>query len=69
MGITRLMNLLREKCPEAIKQLDLKAYTGRIVACDASMVIQFSNNSVHISIFNLYSTYKIWFRTKRAKRL
>ncbi len=39
MGITRLMNLLKEKCPDAIKQLDLKAYTGRIVACDASMVI------------------------------
>jgi len=38
MGITRLMNLLKEKCPESIKQLDLKAYTGRIVACDASMV-------------------------------
>ena len=38
MGITRLMHLLREKCPEAIKHLDLKAYTGRSVACDASMV-------------------------------
>lgn len=38
MGIKNLMNLLRDKCPEAIKQLDLKAYTGRTVACDASMV-------------------------------
>ena len=39
MGITRLMDLLKKKCPQAIKQLDLKAYTGRTVACDASMVI------------------------------
>jgi hypothetical protein len=38
MGITRLMHLLREKCPEAIKQIDLKSYTGRQVACDASVV-------------------------------
>ncbi len=38
MGITRLMQLLKDKCPNSIKQLDIKAYTGRIVACDASMV-------------------------------
>lgn len=44
MGITRLMHLLKEKCPEAIKQFDLKTYTGRTVACDASMVIEKYNN-------------------------
>jgi hypothetical protein len=38
MGIKNLMKLLKEKCPNAIKQLDLKTYTGRMVACDASMV-------------------------------
>jgi hypothetical protein len=38
MGIKGLMKLLKEKCPQGIKQLDLKAYTGRTVACDASMV-------------------------------
>jgi flap endonuclease-1 len=32
------MQLLLEKCPEAVKTLDLKTYTGRSVACDASMV-------------------------------
>lgn len=42
MGIKNLMNLLKEKAPGAIKQLDLKTYTGRSVACDASMV--FSKN-------------------------
>jgi len=62
------MNLLREKCPEAIKQLDLKAYTGRIVACDASMVNLYRNNLVYLSIFNIYSTHKIWIWFKRAKR-
>lgn len=44
MGITRLMNLLREKCPQSIKtQVDSKAYTGRIIAVDASMVIIMNN--------------------------
>ncbi len=38
MGITRLMYLLKEKCPEAVRSLDLKTYTGRTVACDASVV-------------------------------
>lgn len=49
MGITRLMHLLKEKCPGAIKQLDLKSYTGRTVACDASMSIyQFLISTQHI---------------------
>lgn len=38
MGIKLLMNLIKEKAPGAIKQLDLKSYTGRTVACDVSMV-------------------------------
>lgn len=41
MGIHRLMHLIREKSPNAIKSLDLKSYTGRVVACDASMVYLF----------------------------
>jgi flap endonuclease-1 len=39
MGIHRLMHLLREKAPGAIKTIDPKIYTGRQVACDASMAI------------------------------
>lgn len=33
------MTLLREKCPKAIKEIDLKALTGNKLACDASMSI------------------------------
>lgn len=39
MGIHRLMALLKEKCPKAIKEIDIKALTGYKVACDASMAI------------------------------
>jgi flap endonuclease-1 len=39
MGIHRLMTLLREKAPGAIKEIDLKKLTGYKVACDASMSI------------------------------
>ncbi len=56
MGITRLMHLLKEKCPDAIKQLDLKAYTGRVVACDASMV-NYHMILVDISMLNFYTAY------------
>jgi hypothetical protein len=38
MGIKNLMSLLKDKAPSCIKTLDLKSYTGRSVACDASMV-------------------------------
>ncbi len=61
MGIKNLMNLLKEKAPNAIKQLDLKTYTGRSVACDASMVDIFFNliNKLlgNIPIFDINSTY------------
>ena len=39
MGITRLMYLLKEKCPQAIKNVNLKTYTGHIFALDASMAM------------------------------
>ena len=39
MGITRLMNLLREKCPKSIKSVPLSHYTGQIFALDASMAM------------------------------
>lgn len=39
MGIHRLMALLREKAPNAIKQMQLKSLTGYKLACDASMSI------------------------------
>ena len=37
MGIFRLMTLLKEKCPECIKSLPLKSFTGQIFALDASL--------------------------------
>jgi len=39
MGITKLMPLIREKAPRAIRERQLDAFTGRIVACDASMAM------------------------------
>ena len=33
------MSLLKDKCPKAIKEIDLKALTGYKIACDASMAI------------------------------
>lgn len=41
MGIYKLMNLLQEKCPECIKKYNLDSYSGRIIACDASLVYIF----------------------------
>jgi hypothetical protein len=38
MGIHKLMSLIQEKAPEAVKQIHLDSLTGRIIACDASMV-------------------------------
>jgi hypothetical protein len=38
MGITNLMTLLRKQCPDAIKPVKLKNYSGKKFACDASMV-------------------------------
>ena len=38
MGIYKLMSLLLEKSPNAIKKCQLDRYSGRIIACDASMV-------------------------------
>ncbi len=38
MGIYKLMQLLQEKAPECYRKVDLKAFSGRTIACDASMV-------------------------------
>ena len=38
MGIHKLMSLLQEKAPNAIRKMQIELYTGRVVACDASMV-------------------------------
>jgi len=65
------MKLLQEKCPGAIKTIDLKSCIGRIVACDASMVIKYKHknikkftiknnlltNIVYLPIFNINTTY------------
>lgn len=39
MGITRLMNLLKEKCPNSLRRVDLKTYIGSTFALDASLVL------------------------------
>ena len=39
MGIHKLMTLITEKAPKAVKQMHLDMITGKVVACDASMAI------------------------------
>lgn len=39
MGIHKLMSLIQEKAPKAIKSLHLDMLTGKVIACDASMAI------------------------------
>ena len=39
MGIHKLMTLIQEKAPKAIKQVQMEMLTGKVVACDASMAI------------------------------
>lgn len=39
MGIHRLKALLKDKCPKALKEIDLKSLVGYKLACDASMSI------------------------------
>jgi hypothetical protein len=38
MGIYKLMSLLQEKAPDCIKRLGIEVFSGRTIACDASMV-------------------------------
>ena len=39
MGITKLMTLIQEKAPQAVKKVQLDMLTGKVIACDASMAI------------------------------
>jgi flap endonuclease-1 len=39
MGIQKLMTLITEKAPKAVKTIQLEMLTGKVVACDASMAI------------------------------
>jgi flap endonuclease-1 len=39
MGIHKLMSLLNEKAPGSIRKVDISAYSGRTVACDATMAM------------------------------
>jgi flap endonuclease-1 len=39
MGIHGLMGLINDEAPGAVKEQDIKAYTGRKVAIDASMAM------------------------------
>ena len=39
MGIHKLMTLIQEKAPKAIKTMHLDMLTGKVIACDASMAI------------------------------
>ena len=39
MGINKLMTLITEKAPKALKNIQMNELTGKVVACDASMAI------------------------------
>jgi XPG N-terminal domain len=39
MGIKQLMQIINEKASKAVKKMQLNAYSGKIIACDASMAI------------------------------
>ena len=39
MGIQKLMTLITEKAPKAVKTIQIEMLTGKTVACDASMAI------------------------------
>lgn len=39
MGIHGLMKLISDECPEAVKEQEMEALTGRRVAVDASMAM------------------------------
>lgn len=39
MGIYKLMSLLQEKAPDCIKRNGIEVFSGRTIACDASMVL------------------------------
>ena len=39
MGIHKLMTLINEKAPKAVKMVQLEMLTGKTVACDASMAM------------------------------
>ena len=39
MGISKIFDLIKKKCPEAIKETKIKDYQGKTIAFDASMVL------------------------------
>ena len=39
MGIHKLMTLIQERAPKAIKHIQMDVLAGKTVACDASMAI------------------------------
>lgn len=38
MGIKNLMQTLVEKAPDSVKHINFEDLTGRVIACDASIV-------------------------------
>jgi hypothetical protein len=38
MGIKGLFPLLEEKAPHCFRRIDIKVFTGKVIACDASNV-------------------------------
>lgn len=39
MGIKQLMNIINEKAPSAVRKVPLEQFSGRTIACDASMAM------------------------------
>ena len=49
------MNLLREKAHACIRKLDLSFYAGRLVACDATLVIKKYNFKIILGYVLIFS--------------
>ena len=39
MGIAKLMTLIQEKAPKAVRSVQMEMLSGKVVACDASMAM------------------------------
>ena len=39
MGVSRLMQLIKDQCPQAIKEIDIKSYKDKSIAIDAYLTI------------------------------
>lgn len=58
MGIKNLMQLLMDKAPESISNITMESLSGRILACDASIVfISLTHIIGNLLILDKYAIY------------